>query len=84
MTMTKQRKWQIKQQKEGRCTICGRKPLRTKKHCNACRIKENKRTMIRYYQKKVAIPPSVIGGAGVEQQESPQLGGGPSKGFLTT
>jgi hypothetical protein len=34
--MSRQTEWQQKKLAQGLCTICGKRPLRTKNHCNVC------------------------------------------------
>ncbi len=52
--MTRQRLWQIKRAKAGRCGYCGRPAKGLAGHCRSCR--EKKRRLSRnYYRRKAGI-----------------------------
>ena len=42
--INRQRKWQLKKVKEGKCMICGKKAV-TKHYCQKHRIENNKRRL---------------------------------------
>ncbi len=44
--------WQRKKRDGGLCSICGKRKLVTKHHCEVCRLKANKRSLARYYRGK--------------------------------
>lgn len=48
--MTRQRKWQIKMKKAGRCTQCGKQREQYASHCNACQVKYNAHQLRQYHR----------------------------------
>jgi len=51
---SRQRRYQLRQQKLGRCTICGKKPLETNDYCKKHARLSRERSLKRYYAKKEA------------------------------
>ena len=53
--ISRQRKWQLKMESQGRCGICGKK-LVTKNYCQKHRIRHSKRVLAKYHKNKLAPP----------------------------
>ncbi len=55
LEISRQRKWQIRKQKEGLCTICGQKAV-TKTYCERHAALASVRVLKKYYAKKPKSP----------------------------
>ena len=56
--LSRQRRWQLKQQAQGRCSLCGQKRGRKATRldaCEPCRLKQNARSLARYHAEQAEL-----------------------------